>query len=184
MLQSHTTPVFHADATKGSNTLGALPDWDFSDLYTAPDAPELAADLGWLKKACADFAISYEGNLAGLDAAAMLKCVTEYEAIENKGGRIMSYAGLRYYQKTTDAERAQFLQNNQEKITDYTAPLVFFSLEVNRIDDDALAGLFADNSDLARYEPVFERLRAMRPHQLSDELEKFLHDQSSVGAAA
>ncbi len=179
-----STPVFHADGQKGDNSLGTLPDWDLSDLYKAPDAPELATDLSWLEGACSDFAGKYEGKLAALDAAGLLKCVEEYEAIETTGGRIMSYAGLRYYQQTTDGERAQFLQNNQEKITDYTAPLVFFSLEVNRIDDDALEALFADNAALARYKPVFERLRAMRPHQLSDELERFLHDQSSVGAAA
>ena len=177
-------PTHSPDTGVGSNSLGDLPDWDLSDLYSAPDAPELAADLGWLQTACADFATAYEGKLAGLDAAGMLKCVHEYEAIETKGGRIMSYAGLRYYQETTDGERAQFLQNNQEKITDYTAPLVFFSLEINRLDDKAFAALFAANADLARYKPVFDRLRAMKPYQLSDELEKFLHDQSSVGAAA
>ena len=180
----NSSPTFAADAGVGSNSLGDLPDWDFSDLYTAPDAPELAADLSWLETACADFAKTYEGKLSTLDAAGMLKCVHAYEAIETKGGRIMSYAGLRYYQETTNGERAQFLQNNQEKITDYTAPLVFFSLEINRLDDAAFVAMFAANADLARYKPVFDRLRAMKPYQLSDELEKFLHDQSSVGAAA
>ncbi len=178
-------PVFSADSpSKDDNSLGNLPEWDLSDLYSAPDAPELAADLDWLEAACADFAGRYEGKLAGLDAGGMLECVRAHEAIEAKGGRIMSYAGLRYYQQTTDAERAQFLQNCQEQITDFTAPLVFFSLELNRIDDDLLDGWLAENAELARYKPVFDRLRAMRPHQLSDELEKFLHDQSTVGAAA
>ncbi|HHB81092.1 MAG TPA: oligoendopeptidase F, partial [Aliiroseovarius sp.] len=178
------TPVHSASPATGDNTLGALPDWDLSDLYSAPDAPELAADLDWLEAACADFAANYEGKLAALDAAGMLKCVQAHEAIEAKGGRIMSYAGLRYYQQTTDAERAQFLQNCQEQITDFTAPLVFFSLELNRVEDEVLEGWLGESADLARYKPVFDRLRAMRPHQLSDELEKFLHDQSTVGAAA
>jgi oligoendopeptidase F len=96
----------------------------------------------------------------------------------------MSYAGLRYYQNTTDAERAKFLADAQDRITTFTTPLVFFSLEVNRIDDATLSAHFAANADLARYKPIFDRLRAMKPHQLSDELERFLHDQSTVGAAA
>jgi hypothetical protein len=50
-------------------------------------------------------------------------------------GRIMSFAGLRYYQNTTDAERAKFLSDCQDKITTFTTPLVFFTLEINRIDD-------------------------------------------------
>jgi oligoendopeptidase F len=61
---------------------------------------------------------------------------------------------------------------------------VFFSLEFNRIEDDAYAALFAADVELGRYKPVFDRMRAMRPHQLSDELERFLHDQSTVGASA
>ncbi len=177
-------PIPHPDSATGQADLGALPDWDLSDLYPAPQAPELAADLDWLEAACADFARDYEGRLAGLDAAGMRDCLRRHEAIENRSGRIMSYAGLRYYQCTTDGERAQFLQNCQEKITDITAPLVFFSLEINKIEDDLLESWFAADAALARYRPVFERLRAMRPHQLSDELERFLHDQSSVGAAA
>ncbi|MCI2393090.1 M3 family oligoendopeptidase [Aliiroseovarius sediminis] len=177
-------PVFDANAQTGDKPLEGLPEWDLSDLYASQDAPELARDLQWLEKACADFAATYQDKLADLDAAGMLGCIEDYEKIDLIGGRIMSFAGLRYYQKTTDADRAQFLQNCQEKITVFTAPLVFFSLEVNRIDDKVLDGWFADNAALARYKPIFDRLRALRPYQLSDELEHFLHDKSSVGASA
>jgi oligoendopeptidase F len=184
--QIRPAPLFDvATDTAGSGgNLGDLPDWDLTDLYASPDAPEVNRDLDRLKTACADFAATYEGKLAGLDADGMLTCIKAHEEIDRLAGRLMSYAGLRYYQVTTDGERAQFLQNCQEKITDYTTPLVFFSLEINRIPDDQLDALFEANTDLARYKPIFERLRAMRPYQLSDELEKFLHDQSAVGAAA
>jgi len=96
----------------------------------------------------------------------------------------MSYAGLRYYQNTVDAMRAKFLSDCQDKVTEYTTPLVFFSLEFNRIEDDAYTALFSANDAIARYKPVFDRMRAMKPYQLSDELERFLHDQSTVGASA
>ncbi|MDF2142201.1 M3 family oligoendopeptidase [Paenirhodobacter sp. CAU 1674] len=175
------TPVFDANASAGA--FGDLPDWDLSDLYTAPDAPEFARDMDWLERACAEFAADYEGKLAGLDAAAMAECIQRYEAIETTAGRIMSYAGLRYYQNTTDAGCAKFLADAQDKITNFTTPLVFFSLEFNRIEDATYATVFADPA-VARYKPVFDRMRAMKPHQLSDEMEKFLHDQSVVGAAA
>jgi oligoendopeptidase F len=176
-------PVFDADAS-GGNSLGLLPEWDLRDLYAAPDAPELKADLDWLETACADFAHDYEGRLASLDAAGLLAAVRRYEAIDIKAGRILSYAGLRYSQMTTDSERAKFLSDCQDRITAYTTPLVFWSLEFNRLADDHLAALLAQNAELARYRPVFDRMRAMKPHQLSDELERFLHDQSTVGASA
>ena len=176
-------PCFDANASAKSD-FGDLPEWDLGDLYTAADAPEVARDADWLEQACADFARDHEGKLAGLDADGLLDCVRRYEEIDITAGRLMSFAGLRYYQNTTDSARAKFLSDMQDRITTATTPLVFFSLEINRIDDAALDGLFAANADLARYRPVFERLRAMRPYQLSDELEKFLHDQSVVGAAA
>ncbi|MBF9048885.1 M3 family oligoendopeptidase [Roseobacter sp. HKCCD9010] len=177
-------PTRDAATETGGAPLGDLPEWDLSDLYAGEDAPELARDLSWLEGECADFAATYQGKLASLSASDLLDCVLRYEKIDVIGGRIMSFAGLRYYQHTTDPERAKFMSDCQDKITAITTPLVFFSLEFNRIEDAALEALLAENADLARYKPVFDRMRAMKPHQLSDELEQFLHDQSTVGAAA
>ena len=176
-------PVFDAN-TSGGKDLGNLPEWDLSDLYPATDSPELARDMAWLETECANFAAKFEGKLAGLDAAGLLAAVQQYEQIDIIAGRIMSFAGLRYYQATTDSDRAKFMADCQDKITNFTTPLVFYGLEFNRLEDAHLSDLIAANADLARYKPVFDRMRAMKPHQLSDELEKFLHDQSSVGSAA
>ncbi|MEM1386610.1 MAG: M3 family oligoendopeptidase [Pseudomonadota bacterium] len=182
-MLSFPRPLFDANATGGKD-LGKLPEWDLSDLYAGPDAAELAADMEWLEGECAAFAADYEGKLETLDAAAMLTCVERNEKISQVSGRIMSFAGLRYYQQTTDAERAKFLSDAQDKLTAFSAPLVFFSLELNRLSDAHLDGLLQANADLARYRPVFRRLRALRPYQLSDELERFLHDNSVVGSSA
>ncbi len=176
-------PVYDAQ-NGGGSSFGDLPEWNLDDLYTAEDAPELIRDMEWLDTACSEFASDYEGKLADLDAAGLLDAVHRYEAIDIIAGRVMSYAGLRYYQVTTDADRAKFMADVQDKITAYTTPLVFYGLEFNRLDDAHLEAMLAANADLARYKPVFDRMRAMKPHQLSDELEKFLHDQSTVGAAA
>jgi len=172
------------DAPTTQTDFGDLPNWDLSDLYESSDADQLHKDMAWLEAECADFAASYEGKLAGLSAVELLNAVRRYEKIDMIAGRIMSFAGLRYYQNTTDGERAQFMSNCQDSITNFTTPLVFYGLEFNRLDDAHLAGLLEQNADLARYKPVFDRMRAMKPYQLSDELEKFLHDQSVVGAAA
>ncbi|MFY0310196.1 M3 family oligoendopeptidase [Leisingera sp. D0M16] len=174
-------PVRDANATAGSGGLGNLPEWDLSDLYTSEDAPELARDLDWLQQECAAFAADYEGKLAELDADGLLECVQRNEKINNIAGRIMSFAGLRYYQLTTDADRAAFLSDCQEKVTIATTPLVFFTLELNRIEDSVMDAHLAANAELGRYESVFRRIRAMKPYQLSDELEKFMHDLGIVG---
>ena len=176
-------PVHDVNASSGSKDLGDLPEWDLSDLYSSQDAPELSRDLQWLDQECASFAADYEGKLAHLDAEEMLNCVLRNERINTIAGRIMSFAGLRYYQLTVDVDRTKFMSDMQEKITDFTTPLVFFTLELNRIDDAALQALLNANDALARYQPVFDRIRAMKPYQLSDELEKFLHDLGVVGDA-
>ena len=176
-------PAFDATDATGGKDLGNLPEWDLSDLYAGEEAPELARDLEWLEKACADFAADYEGKLDTLDAAGLLECIHRDEKISNIAGRIMSYAGLRYHQLTTDGGRTKFLSDCQEQITNFTTPLVFFTLELNRLDEGSLTAMYAENADLARYEPVIRRIRAMKPHQLSDELEKFLHDLGVVGDA-
>ncbi|MDA8954403.1 M3 family oligoendopeptidase [Planktomarina temperata] len=177
------TRVFEANS-QGGGAFGDLPEWDLSDLYASEDAAELQADLTWLKQFCIDFSNDYEGKLAQLNADEMLKAVERYEAIDIIAGRIMSFAGLRYYQLTTDPERAKFMSDMQDKLTEHTTKLVFYGLEFNRLEEEALSKLLAQNAALARYKPVFDRMRAMKPYQLSDEMERFLHDQSVVGAAA
>ena len=177
------TRVFEANS-QGGGAFGDLPEWDLSDLYASEDAAELQADLIWLKQSCIDFSNDYEGKLAQLNADEMLKAVERYEAIDIIAGRIMSFAGLRYYQLTTDPERAKFMSDMQNKLTEHTTILVFYGLEFNRLDEEALSKLLSQNTALARYKPVFDRMRAMKPYQLSDEMERFLHDQSVIGATA
>ena len=176
-------PNFDSEHSKGSSELGQLPDWNLNDLYTSTDAKELVSDLSWLEKECDEFANEYQGKLKFLSADQMFQCISRNEKISSISGRIISYAGLRYYQNTTNADRAKFLSDMQEKITVYTTKLVFFSLEINSLEDAFLEGLLNEKEELLRYKPVFEKIRALKPYQLSDEVEKFLHDLGIVGDA-
>jgi oligoendopeptidase F len=181
----HPTPRDAADDVAGDGgALGEMPEWNLSDLYAGMDSPVLAADFERVEAECKGFGERYEGKLAGLGGDDLAGAIGAYEAIDLTLGRIMSFAGLLYYQNTTDPERAKFMGDAQARITALTQPLVFFTLELNRIDDAVLENAQAESTALARYRPWLKRLRAQRPHQLSDELEKFLHDQSVVGATA
>lgn len=175
--------TFDAHDTSGGD-FGDLPNWNLSDLYPTTDGKEICTDLENLEKNCGSFAADYQGQLDGLTSDGLLNCIERYEDIQNIAGRIMSFAGLRYYQNTTDSERSKFMADMQAKITDFTTPLVFFSLEINSIDDKIIKNLLNSNEKLARYKPILDNLRKMKPHQLSDEMEQFLHDQSVIGAAA
>jgi len=167
-----------------SNAFGDLPEWNLDDLYPSTDGPEITKDMDWLNIECTSFAADFEGKLTDLDAAGLLACILRYEKIQNVMGRVMSFAGLRYYQNTTDPDRAKFMADMQGAITDMSTPMVFFSLELNRVDDAQLDAMVASDAGLARFKPILDQMRAMKPYQLSDELEKFLHDQSVVGSTA
>ncbi len=75
-----------------------------------------------------------------LDADALLKAVREYEAIDDTIGRVMSYIVLRYQQNTSDPARAKAFGDARTRVTDLSAPLVFFTLELNKIDEATLTG--------------------------------------------
>jgi len=164
--------------------LGNLPSWNLADLYPAPDAPELEAAFEDSKKKADSLATDYEGKLAELSGAEMAQAIRRYEELSEVMGRIMSYAGLLYQQDTSNAESGQFYGNCQGRVTDISTPTVFFTLEMNKIDDAVLEKQIAESDELARYKPWIDRLRSFRPYQLSHELEKFLHDQSVVGSSA
>ena len=166
------------------NQLGELPEWDLSDLYKSASAKEIAKDLESVEQLSQSFATRYENKLSKLSASEMLACLKAQEKITGLMGRLMSFAGLRYYQMTTDASRTKFLSDIQDKITQFSAKIIFFTLEFNTLDDSYLNSILDENLELKRYQTAFDRMRAMKPYQLSDELEKFLHEHSVVGATA
>ena len=172
------------NADPGSSQIKNLPEWNLDDLYSSENDKNLTIDLKWLDKECAKFESDFKNKLSKLSAQNFLKCILRYEKIQNISGRIMSFAGLRYYQSTTDPKRAKFLADMQDKITISSSKLVFFSLEINNIDNKKINSLLKEDVQLSRFKPIFDSLRKMKNHQLSTELEAFLHDQSVVGTSA
>jgi oligoendopeptidase F len=160
-----------------------LPRWDLSDLYPATDAPSLERDFRDARAAAEKFAADYQGRLSALTGAQMAEAVKRFEAIDETLTRIMSYAGLRHADNVADPAIGRFYQTAQERVTDISAQLVFFTLEINRIEDAAFEALLKDAA-LARYGVWLKDVRAFRKHQLSDEAERLLHERNVVGSAA
>jgi oligoendopeptidase F len=168
--------------------LGALPEWDLTHLYAGMDAPAFAADMVRAAKDAADFAGRYRGKLADMlaepDASAALHaCIAEYERLDDLIGRVMSYAGLVYSGDTTDPQRAKFYGDAQERITAISTDLLFFGLELNRLDDAALDRAAA-TAPLSHYAPWLDDLRKDKPHQLEDRIEQLFHEKSVTGHSA
>jgi len=163
--------------------LGELPAWDLRDLYPAPDSPELNRDLEDCAAAAKAFQKDHQGRLSDLKGDKLASAIQTYEKLQEVLGRIMSYAQLIYQGDLSSAEAGGLYQNLQERTTEISAALLFFTLELNRISDGDLQKKLKDES-LAHYEPWLRDIRTFRPHQLSDELERFQHEKNVTGRGA
>ncbi len=165
-----------------------LPEWNLADLYGSMDAPELAADIARANEAAAAFETRWRGKLsaeAAKGAAGGLGlAVRDYEALEELMGRIASYAGLVYAGDTSDPKKAKLYGDVNQKMTDASAHLLFFTLELNVIDDNlVLAALDADPA-FGHYRPWVLDLRMDKPYQLEDRVEQLFHEKSVTGRGA
>jgi oligoendopeptidase F len=172
-----------AQTASDKPALGVLPEWDLNDLYPGVDSPALKRDLAASETAAAGFRDGYQGRLAGLSGKALGEAVAEYEKLQEVLGRIMSYASLVYAGDMSDASIGRFFQNMQEKVNAISTLLLFFTLELNRIEDTVLEAK-QQAAELRHYAPWLRDTRAFRPHQLSDDLEKLLHEKYVAGRAA
>jgi oligoendopeptidase F len=172
-----------AEAGAQQAALGSLPEWDLADLYPGRDSPQLAADLAALAADATAFQASVQGRLAAMAGAELAAAVAQYERLQEVAGRIMSYAELMRSGNVADPEIARFFQTMHERINAISSELLFFTLEINRLEDADLDAKLADPA-LAHYRPWLRDVRAQRPHQLSDDLEKLLHEKSVAGRAA
>jgi len=163
--------------------LADLPEWDLSDLYSDRDSEALKRDLVQLASDAEAFRGRYQGHLADLSGAALGAAIETYERLQEQSGRIISYASLVHAGDLADSEIGRFFQTMQERINAVSTTLLFFTLGLNRINDADLAAKQADPA-LARYRPWLRDTRAFRPHQLSDEIEKLLHEKYVTGRAA
>ncbi|HYD29285.1 MAG TPA: M3 family oligoendopeptidase [Azospirillaceae bacterium] len=171
------------NALATSPDLGPLPEWDLSDLYPGPDSQELKADLDRAEGAAKSFHQRYQGKLAALDGVALGRAIAEFEVVDEVLSRAMSYAQLVYSGNVSDPEIGRFYQSLSERVNGISTHLLFFTLEINRIEEKELeAKLKAP--ELQRYAPWLRDTRIFRPHQLSDELERLLHEKYVVGRAA
>ncbi len=163
--------------------LGPLPEWNLADLYASPEAPEFAADMKKGEDLSRAFAENYRGKLASLGGAELAQALKDYEAISDLLGRTGSYAQLYYVGDTTDSKRGKFYGDISARLTDISTLLLFFELELNRIDDAALEKAM-EVPALGHYRSWIENLRKEKPYQLDDKLEELFLEKSQTSAAA
>jgi oligoendopeptidase F len=177
-----------AAKSKTRNKSGKLPEWNLADLYSGIDAPEVTGDLARLDTECVAFEADYKGKLAEQTAKEeggkwLAEAVRRYEAIDDLAGRLGSYAGLIHAGDSVDPAITKFYGDVSERLTSASVHLLFFALELNRIDDAAIDHAM-QTPELGHYRPWIEDLRKDKPYQLEDRVEQLFHEKSQSGYAA
>jgi len=175
-----------AKANKTKTT--SLPEWNLSDLYSGIDAPEVARDLQRMDGDCVAFETDYKGKLAERIAASdggswLAGAVRRYEAIDDLAGRLGSFAGLVHAGDSVDPTISKFYGDISERLTNASVHLLFFPLELNRVDDAVIERAMQEPA-LAHYRPWIEDLRKDKPYQLEDRIEQLFHEKSQSGYSA
>ncbi|PPJ45632.1 oligoendopeptidase F [Rhizobium sp. KAs_5_22] len=168
--------------------LGDLPLWNLTHLYPSQTSDVFLADLERAATDSLSFEAKWKGKLTEAAATAgeqgLATALREMDALEDLLGRIASYAGLTYYSDMTNAANGKFFGDVQAKLTDISAHLLFFPLELNRVDDAIVDAGMEKDPALAHYRPWIVDLRKDKPFQLEDRIEQLFLEKSMTGAAA
>lgn len=175
LLIMSNTQIAAAIKTEG------LPGWDLTDLY-ASDA-DAEKDISQLSEKVNTFVKNYKGNLASGDAAIFLNSINDYEVIKGVAGRIGTYAFLQYTVDMQNSEKSTFFQDVQEQLNQIFSPMVFYSLEVNEIEDSQMKKMLEDKG-IAKYHTMIEEVRKMKPYQLSEKEEVIMNKKGITSNSA
>ncbi len=160
------------------------PVWDLTDLYGGPDDPALERDLKTAEERARAFRDKHAGKLGDLDGDGLAAAIAEYEAIWELMGRASSYAQLLHAARTSDPEVGRFYQGVSERLNNVSAGLLFLTIEINALPEERMDALLAGSDALRAYAPWLRDQRILRPHLLSDEMERQMHERDVTARGA
>jgi oligoendopeptidase F len=159
-----------------SKKLDNLPRWDFTNLYSGPQDPKINQELTDIEARAISFAARYQDKLADIGSADFGSAIEELDNLWDDLGLIIGYSYLLHSTNLEDPIVSQFFQTIQEKYTVISTKMLFFTLEINRLSEENLADKL-ENPKVAKYAPWLRDINVQKPYQLSDELEKFVHEK-------
>lgn len=162
-----------------------VPLWDLSDLYKSIEDASIARDRAAIEKDVEQFKKEHSSqDLNNYSASKLLQAIQDYESIIERSGKIGSYASLLFTTRMNDQNVLSFYQSIQDFYTKLDSDILFFTLNLNNIRLDVLDSLLAQSVTLSVYRPWLMDIRAFKPYQLSEELEKLLVEKSATSRLA
>jgi oligoendopeptidase F len=165
----------------------ALPEWRLDDLYAGRDDPKIAADIAQAK-ADNDALAALEGQFVAARAdaealgALLDKGIHLYEAATNGLWGVGAYAGLAASTARNDPAWSKFEADLRASSSQIAAESLFFTLEINQLEDAEIEAALTAAPAAARWRPWLRRVRLSRPHELTPDLERMLIDRGPAVA--
>jgi len=161
----------------------SLPVWNLNDLYPSISSKKIIIDLNYIEKSSKSFAKKYEGKIIKLNSRVLFNAILDLEKIDERMDKILSYAHLLVSENADHEKNKIFFQQMQEKITNYSSLLIFFTLELNQIEEKKL-NIHLKDKKLIEYKTWILNRRSFKPYQLDKNLEKLLQDKSITSSSA
>ena len=152
----------------------ALPNWNLEDFYLSIDDKQIDKDLDLFKQFTINFSEKYKDKLLS-HAADFEKIIQEYEDGNELGDKLGNYAFLIYATNMNDQKTVQFYQGINEKLTEVSSDLIFFTNEINSSSDTDFE-VFKRGS--GKYKNWLVNLRRFKDHQLDQKSEKIFLDKN------
>ena len=156
------------------------PNWDLTDFYSSIKDEKIATDIQKIAKDCEIFVASFSDKINTLDAVQLANAIEKYENICEEIGKISSFSYLVYASDLSNQEHVAFHQNTNEILSESESKLIFFTLELNKINDEKLKTLL-EEPKLAKYQPFLRDTGIFKKHQLSQDLEKLSLEKNITG---
>ena len=167
--------------------LDTLPEWDLADLYAGREDPKIETDLA-AAKAANDELVKLKGRFLALrgDPLHLGEILDHgiglYETATNGLWGVGAYAALSASVARDDPAWAKFEADLRARSAQIAADSLFFTLELNQLEDSEIEMAFKAHAPAARWRPWMRRVRLSRPHELSPELERLLIDRGPAVA--
>ena len=165
----------------------ALPQWRLDDLYSGRDDPRIETDLA-AAKAANDALVALKGRFVAERAAAkglgelLDQGIGLYEDATNLLWSVGAYAGLASSVARDDPAWAKFEGDLRTRSSQIAADSLFFTLELNELEDGEIEAALAAYPPAARWRPWLRHVRLSRPHELTPDLERMLIDRAPAVA--
>jgi len=160
------------------------PHWDLKDFYSSPKDKKIAADLKKISLLTAQFSKKYLQAISKLTAPQLAKAIAEYEILSEEISKISSYSYLVYASDLSNSSNVSFYQNMSEKLNCFESQLIFFTIEINNLEDKKINEFYKKSAELEKYMPFIRDIRAFKKHQFNNELEKYSLEKNISSRAA